>query len=281
MSSLSNNPLAKHFRQPVLYIKLPSEGKWYPEGTVDIPVTGEIPIYAMTARDEITMRTPDALMNGTSTVQVIQSCCPSIKDPWKMPTVDLDTILMSIRIATYGKEMEFTALCPHCGTKNEKALDLSFMMNKIQPGDWSQPVRIDGMEITIKPQSYEDYNKNNISNFDEQRLIQITQSEDLSDDEKTKQFDVIFQKLIETGINTVSKNISSIKTADGIVVDNYAFIREFLDNCDKNVWDAIKNYLDAIKKSNNYNEVVLTCSNEECNKEFMTPFIFEQTNFFG
>jgi hypothetical protein len=281
MSSLSNNPLTKHFRQPILYIKLPSDGHWYPEGTVDIPVTGEIPVYAMTARDEITMRTPDALMNGTSTVNVIKSCCPSIRDPWKMPIVDLDTVLMSIRIATYGKEMEFTAVCPHCTTKNEKAIDISVMMSKINPGDWSKPVRINGMEITIKPQTYEDYNKNNISNFDEQRLIQIVQNQDLSDDEKTQQFDDIFQKLIETGIDTVSKNIASIRTEDGIVVDNYAFIRDFLDNCDKSVWDAIKKYLDVIRESNDYNKVTLECSNEECTKEFSTPFVFEQTNFFG
>jgi predicted HAD superfamily phosphohydrolase len=154
-------------------------------------------------------------------------------------------------------------------------------MSKINPGDWSKPVRINGMEITIKPQTYEDYNKNNISNFDEQRLIQIVQNQDLDDDEKTRQFDEIFQKLIETGIDTVSKNIASIKTDDGIVVDNPVFIRDFLDNCDKAVWDAIKQYLDVIRASNDYNKVTLTCSNEECTKEFTTPFIFEQTNFFG
>ena len=110
MSTLSNNPLAKHFRQPVLYLKLPSGGKWYPEGSLDLPVTGEIPVFAMTARDEITFKTPDALMNGSSTVQVIESCCPSIKDAWKMPAVDLDPVLIALRLATYGKELEFTGV---------------------------------------------------------------------------------------------------------------------------------------------------------------------------
>ena len=109
MSNSSPNPLAKHFRQPVLYIKLPSNGRWWPEGSVDIPVTGEIPVYSMTAKDEITMKTPDALMNGSSTVHVIESCCPSIHNAWKMPAIDLDSILIAIRIASYGKEMEFTS----------------------------------------------------------------------------------------------------------------------------------------------------------------------------
>ena len=93
------NPLFKHFRQPAIHIKLPSEGQYWPAGSVEIPQTGELPIYPLTTRDELTLRTPDALMNGASTIHVIESCCPSIKDPWKMPLVDLDTLLISIRIA--------------------------------------------------------------------------------------------------------------------------------------------------------------------------------------
>ena len=105
--------------------------------------------------------------------------------------------------------------------------------------------------------------------------------QELSDEEKKSKFDEIFQKLINSGIETVSKNIASIKTADGVVVDNPVFIKDFLDNCDKAVWDAIKEYLDTIKSNNTYNQIDLTCSNDACGKPFTTPFIFEQTNFFG
>jgi len=281
MSNLSANPLAKHFRQPVLYIKLPSGGRWWPEGSIDIPVTGDIPVYSMTAKDEITMKTPDALMNGASTVHVIQSCCPSIHNAWKMPAVDLDSILIAIRIASYGKDMDFTAICPHCQTTLEKAVDLTFMLSKIAPADWTKTVMVDNLEIILKPQSYEDYNKNNIANFDEQRLMQVVQNEELSDDEKTRQFDVLFQKLIETGVSQVSKSIAGIRTEDGIVVDNPEFIKEFLDNCDKRVWESIKDRLEEIKQQTNWNEITLTCENETCGKEYITPFIFEQSNFFG
>lgn len=281
MSNFSNNPLSKHFRQPVLYIKLPSQGRWYPDGSVEIPVTGEVPIYAMTAKDEITMKTPDALMNGASTVHVIESCCPAIKDAWKMPVVDLDPILIAIRLATYGKQMDFTSVCPHCGTKNEKAMDLTIMLEKVTPADWSKTVNVDGLEIILKPQNYEEYNKNNLLNFEEQRIIQLVSDQDISEEEKTKQFDSMFQRLIETGINQVGKSIAGIRLEDGTVVDNPEFIREFLDNCERSVWDALKAQLEAIKKQNAYNEVQLTCTNEPCGKDFVSPFVFEQTNFFG
>ena len=280
MTSLSPNPLSKHFRQPALYIKLPSQGRWYPDGAVDIPATGEIPVYAMTARDEITMKTPDALLNGSSTVHVIESCCPNIKDAWKMPSVDLDSILLSIRLASYGKAMEFTSTCPHCGTQNEQAIDVSVILDKIGPADYSKPIQVNGLEITLKPQSYEDYNKNNLLNFQEQRILQVVSNESLSEEEKTKQFDELFQRLIETGINQVGKSIANITLDDGTVVDDKDYIHEFLDNCDRSVWEAIKNELDRIKSADTYNKVNIVCSNEECQKEFNTPFVFEQTNFF-
>jgi hypothetical protein len=235
----------------------------------------------MTAKDEITMKTPDALMNGASTVHVIESCCPAIKNPWAMPTVDLDPVLIAIRMATYGKEMDFTTVCPHCGTKNEHAVDLSVMLERVEPADWSKTVNVDELSISLKPQCYEDYNKNNLINFEEQRIIQLVQNQDLDEDEKTKQFDVLFQRLITTGINQVSKSIATITTSDGTIVADPVFIREFLDNCDKQVWDLIKERLDEIKQANNFNELTISCSNEECGKQFTTPFVFEQSNFFG
>ena len=282
MGTLSTNPLAKHFRQPSVYIKLPSNGRWYPEGALDLPVTGEVPIFAMTARDEITMKTPDALLNGASTVHVIQSCCPSIKDEWKMPSVDLDPILIAIRLATYGKQMDFTTVCPHCGTKNEHAIDLSVMLGRINAADWSQSVKTKDFEIILKPQSYEDFNKNNMLNFEEQRIMQVVQNDELSDEEKTDKFNILFQRLIETGINQVGKSIAGIKMLDdNSVVDDPVYIREFLDNCPRDVWDLLKETLENIGKTVDYNLLTINCNNEECGKEFTVPFVFEQTNFFG
>lgn len=281
MSSLSANPLSKHFRQPSLYLKLPSNGRWYPEGALEMPVTNEVPIYAMTARDEITFKTPDALLNGASTVHVIESCCPAIKDAWKMPAIDLDPILIAIRLATYGKEMEFTGVCPHCGTKNEKALDLTYLLDRISPADWSTPVTVDNLEIILKPQNYEDFNKNNLINFEEQKIIRLVQDTTLAEDERNKQFNTMFQRLIETGISQVSKSIAGIRLDDDTIVEDPAFIREFLDNCERDVWDAIKAQLDIIKSQSTYNNVDLTCDNEACGKEFTVPFIFEQSNFFA
>lgn len=67
------NPLKQFFRQPAIYLRLPSNGDFWPDGAVDVPHNRELPVYPMTALDEITYRTPDALFNGQAVVTVIQS----------------------------------------------------------------------------------------------------------------------------------------------------------------------------------------------------------------
>ncbi|MFZ9751439.1 MAG: hypothetical protein ACO3CN_04985, partial [Candidatus Nanopelagicales bacterium] len=62
MAQISNtNPLARYFRKPAIYIRLPSNGEYWPTGSIEMPENRELPVYPMTAADEITYRTPDAL----------------------------------------------------------------------------------------------------------------------------------------------------------------------------------------------------------------------------
>ena len=99
---MSDNPLAQYFRTPAIHLDLPSKGEGYPDGVLEMPDSGEVPVMPMTAIDEITYKTPDALFNGSSVVDVIQSCIPSIKDAWQMPITDLTAVLTAIRIASFG-----------------------------------------------------------------------------------------------------------------------------------------------------------------------------------
>ena len=96
--NIQPNPLASFMRQPKIYIRLPSQGEFWPAGSLAASETGEYPVYSMTAKDELTMKTPDALLNGQATVDMIKSCVPSIVNPWHMPSIDLDAVLVAIRI---------------------------------------------------------------------------------------------------------------------------------------------------------------------------------------
>ena len=51
--AIENNPLKQYFRRPAIYLKLPSGSKGYAPGVVNITESGELPVYPMTAIDEI------------------------------------------------------------------------------------------------------------------------------------------------------------------------------------------------------------------------------------
>jgi hypothetical protein len=161
-----NNPLKQYFRQPSIYIRLPSQGEFYPPGTLDMPPNNEIPVLPMTAVDEITYRTPDALFNGSAMVNVIHSCVPSIKNAWHAPVADLNSILVAIRIASYGHELEIETTCPGCKHIESFALDLRNALDQLTMPDFSATVTYGDLEIYFHPMSYEKQNEINLEQFE-------------------------------------------------------------------------------------------------------------------
>lgn len=280
MANPANNPLFKHFRQPAVYLKLPSGGKFYPDNAIDFPVTGEIPIYPMTVKDELTLRTPDALMNGQGMVDVIASCCPNIKDPWKMPAIDVDAIFIAIRLASYGFAMDIETSCPHCKEENEHSIDLRTLLSNLQIADYSRPTFSEGLKFQFKPQQYVDINKINIINYEEQRLIDsVLNNESLSDEEKQKRFKESFEKLKKLNIDAITVCIDSITTDDGISVTDKKQIDEFLENCSREVYKDIKERIQALIDENKIAPLQLTCGS--CQKTYSNKLEFDQANFFA
>ena len=168
VENTNQNPLGKYFRQPKIYISLPSKGNFYPEGSLDKTETGEYPVFAMTAKDELSMKTPDALLNGQATVDVIQSCVPNIKNAWLMPSIDLDTILTAIRIATYGESMDLTITIPNTDIETTYSVDLRVVMDKFASVIYDTQVFVNDMTIFIKPLTYQQFTQNAIKTFEEQ-----------------------------------------------------------------------------------------------------------------
>ena len=277
---MNENPLSKYYRQPQLYIKLPSKGLHYPKDALELTATGEYPVYAMTAKDELTFKTPDALLNGQSTVDVIQSCVPNIKNAWQMPAIDLDTVLISIRQATYGNEMEFTAVCSHCNTQDTYAVDLSVLKDGIKSLDYNEPIKIDDLAIKIKPMNFQEFNSNSQEMYEQQRLIAIAADQTMTEDDKLTQFHVVFKKLINFTVGQLANNIQSITIDDQTVTDRQQ-INEFLENCDKILWNKIKDAVDKKIEFIKSNELNILCNNQSCQKSFKTPLLFEQSSFFG
>ena len=275
-----NNPLQKYFRQPSIYVKLPSEGKFYPPGTLEMPVNGEIPVYPMTAMDEIVNRTPDALFNGSAVAEIFKSCIPNIKDPWVIPQTDVDMLLTAVRIASYGHEMEMTVTCPHCNESQDYALDLRVVIDQYQSPDYSKPAQISDLEIFFKPMSYHDLNETAKAQFEQQKVMQMTQANaDIPDEDKMTALGQALTNVTKLTMGAIAHSIAMVRV-NGEPVDNPEHIKEFMDNCDTKIFNRIRDHLSTLREGTELKPLSIKCSNEECGKEYQQPFTLDMSNFF-
>lgn len=285
MEKPKHNPLASLMRQPKIYIKLPSNSKYWPADSLNRSVNDEYPIFSMTARDELLLKTPDALLNGQAVVDVIQSCMPNVLNAWDTPNIDMDAILIAIRLATYGEMMETTV---DMGGENEFSyqVDLRILLDKLYNDiSWEERIEVsDQMVIYTKPLSYKSITKTAVQTFETQKIISIISDSTLSDDEKIKTFRESFTKLTEITVGLVAESVYKIESTAG-VTDEPQFIKEFMENCDKSIFDIVKNHLDLMRDTNMLKPMTVN-STEEMRKNGMAdtleiPIVFDPANFFG
>lgn len=283
MDPQQGNPLQKYFRQPKVYLKLPSNGKWYPDGALELTESGELPVYAMTARDEIMIKTPDALINGEATTNVIQSCVPNIKNAWHVPLIDLDAILLAIRIATYGETMTISVNTPVTGEEKEFEVNLQNLLDDFYSKNYNDIVELPEMRITVKPLSYKSFTETSLKTFEEQRLFAAVSNEDLPESEKLQTFNKSFRKLTEITIFTLEKSIVSIDT-DLETVTNPEYIKEFVQNADKNMFKAVTEHIEKERNKFSVQPLKVEATEEEITngvpETYSVPISFDQANFF-
>jgi hypothetical protein len=279
-SQTETNPLSGYMRTPQIYVTLPSKGKYYAPGTIDMPINGEVPVLSMSTRDELILKSPDALMNGQAVVDVIQHCIPSIKNAWEMPIVDLDTALISIRIASYGEQMEYSSSCPSCKEYNQYEIDLrNFLDATVDLSSYEDTIEFKDLKIKLKPQSFKSANTTNLEVFEQQRLITLVNDQTLDADQKQTKFNEIFEKMTSLTVKNIIGSIEYILMPDGTRVSNIGFIDDFITNSDRGVFEKIEKHQAKINEMMPNKTVNAKCP--DCQHEYETPFTFDQSNFFA
>jgi hypothetical protein len=271
------NPLQQFFRQPAIYLRLPSGGQYWPPGSLDMPPNNEIPVLPMTAIDEITYRTPDALFNGTAVVNVIQSCCPNIKDAWKAPGTDLNAILIAIRIASYGSNMELETTCPKCEAKSDYTLNLTSVLDAMPKPDFSESIKRGDLEVYFRPIDYQSQNQINTLQFDQQRILQMIPNADIPEEQKMQSLNTALLEITKITVKAIKDSIASIRTPQALVSDS-DFIEEFLNNCDRQLFNQIRDQAVQLRENSEIKPMKLTCT--ECDNEYEQGISLDEARFF-
>lgn len=273
---MSDNPLRQYFRRPAIYFKLPSEGKYYPPGVVEIPPNGELPVYPMSSRDEILIRTPDGLYNGASVVDVIKNCIPAIKDPWLLNSIDIEAVIIAIRAASVDGKMDVNSTCPSCEETSEYTINLLTMLAEKAEVDYDTPLELGELEIKFRPLTYQETNENQLRQLEVQRIIR--ELDEYQDGEAK-------QNMIKDGISKLNilmnivlvRTIEYIKTPEVTVIDQ-DHIKEFLEECDSKSSKLIKERSIELKQKNENKPLKMKCIS--CNHEYQQPLILNFTDFF-
>ena len=280
---MSENPLKGRFRAPKSYTRIPSNGTFYGPEVIDVTDTGEYPVFAMTSKDEIMMRNPDALLNGESVAQVINSCVPAVKKPRELLGADVDALMVAINGATYGDTISLEAKCPECSNTTTSVASVSNILSTMT----SVPENVDvvtddNLTITIKPVSYETSIAAGVQNFQSTRSLQSIANID-DDMERLKAFNDSYMKLAQLNFLVLVDSVYSISGTDEegeqFIVTDRANIQEYLENCETAVGNNITVAVTELNQAGIQKEVKVQCTEEQCRHVFDSALEFDPVNF--
>lgn len=279
----TQNPLLKYQRHVELYLELPSKGRWWNKDSIEWPDNNEFPIYSMTGKDEFALKHAEGLMNGDSTVQVIESCVPNIKNAWDAPIIDVDSLFIGIRIASVGHYMEVSVTCPKCKTTDSYQVDLREILSKITYPNYNEPVDISNengsMYMFCKPATYKIAALNGQEVYQQQKALQAVKSEHLSDEQKEKIIKDSIYRLTDISVSRLNEYIEKIVVDDEVVTDKN-YINEFIHGADRKTFNKIKNGIEQFNAGYKMPKIPFKCTNPECGHEGEVEFIFDPSNFF-
>lgn len=273
------NPLKQYFRKPGIWIKLPSQGNFYQAKPTEFNDMGEIPVYPMTAKDELMLKNADALLNGSAISGLIKSCAPSILDPVNMPAIDLDAILVAIRRCTYGDKLDISTTC-ECQATNELVIDLNQIIGTIKVVEELQPVELaSGIKVYIKPVKVADLLSLNWVQFEQVRNLQIAEQGNADEKTKTDMLQKSYEILTEKNLEIVTNCVDTVLLPDGVAVTDKDNIKEWIVDLSKPDFNAIEKSIMATSTLGIDKTFDVTC--RSCNTAYKSAIDLNPTTFFA
>lgn len=254
------NPLLEKLKKkiPGETFRLPSRGMFYRDSELDPEVeNGEIVIYPMTTIDELKMRSPDMLFQGTAITEVIASCVPQILKPERLIASDVDYVLTALRKVSYGPLLPIKHKCSFCeAPEKEYNLSIDHFIQSTKEITREQydamNILVDDYEVKLKPCVFEEMIK----------ILQRSNDEFDSAEKVSMWFD---------------ESLSSIiRSVDG--VKDKELIMEWLQKLPRGIKEELSDKVEIINQWGLEFEYEIECDN--CNKKANIKSTLNPTGFF-
>jgi predicted Zn-ribbon and HTH transcriptional regulator len=194
-----------------------------------------------------------------------------------VPSCDINVLLIGIRIASYGHDMNIASRCPKCSHDHEFVLDLRKLLESLGRPDYDKKLQIGDLTFGFRPLTYRQINDNNILQYEDQKLMRIMNQTDLTDQKKMELIGDSFRKITQLTMIAVSQCIAAIATDSSIVTDQN-HIAEYLANCEKDIFNQIRDHIGELKTVSDFRPLDLTCEN--CGHQYQQEFSLDISNFF-
>jgi hypothetical protein len=271
--------LTKHKRQPKIFVDVPSEFKFMDSSAVSGISFKELPVYSMTGANEIAMKTPEALLNGEAVKNLIQTCIPAIKDAGKLSSIDIEFLLIAIRIASYGNEYSKSSVCPHCNESNSHDLELGNFIDDYNRKEFTDTVTINGLKFYIRPLNYDEWTEIQTSLFQANRtMFQIAEQPEMSEEQKDEITKSVYTIIQSINQRNVLYQVYKVKDGEEEETDLNA-IRAFILEEDRQYFNGIEQLIKQNTKTWDLPKLDLTCGG--CEEKYTSIFTMDDSNFFG
>jgi len=277
------NPLSQFYRRPGNYIELPSGGRFY-KNPPKLSENNELAVYPMTAKDEMVLKNPDSLLNGEALRYVLSSVAPDIKDVNEMPAPDIDAVLVSMRMASYGDDMrlEVTHRCAASNGKTQSiTVSLGGILSTLKPisEEIGKVTLSNGIKVELKPYTLEAQSRLLRQQFVTMRQLQALEAKENSTvDQKADVANKGYAALVDLSQETLAQSIMLVTLPDGTQVTNYAHIYDWVKNLDRASNERLDQELKKFGTFGITREVTVKC--DYCSEEYKSDMLFDPTNFF-
>jgi hypothetical protein len=150
-------------------------------------------------------------------------------------------------------------------------------MDSLKTPDYDTPLILGDLTITFVPLSYRQINQNSQMQFEDQKLMQALNSTDMDTEQRLTMLSESFKKITALTIRAIAVSIKSIQTPDALVTEP-EFILEFLNNCEKDLFQQIRDHAIALRQAGEIKPLDIACS--ECSTKYTQDFSLDMSNFF-
>jgi hypothetical protein len=275
------NPLNQYFRIPKLYVKLPSQGTYYPDHMVETSAQGEVAVHALTAMDQILLKTPDAVLNGETLLQIFRNCVPGVKDPSQLVEPDINTLMVAIRVASAGSTMEWNTKCAKCDQEHTFDVDLTPILETQSFIEDSAPVDLNGeLLVHVRPYNFKQRHMQLMNDLEHNQAVRMLDSRtDISEPDRQTQVAQIIRNITERTFELLAQSVVSVTVVNTQqVVTDPDHICEFVKNISKSQADVIIEEIKSLNQMGIDTTSRFTCT--ACGNAWDQPLDFDPTSFF-